>query len=194
MSRNMYTIHSKGSWPETCIQYTWLHIVGFSACGCQKKSTVYKMECRYVVEQAWHVLMTWKAAYVTGTNMAYKLTLHVSKGDKGILCIAAQLNIGDLITATVTLVLKIVHEQVFWHRWILGQVADQDCAALWDGVHSQTASLERLFGQSCLHLLAIWAKKITGTCFTFVIFTVQLLFKMIQPYYFKKVREETNIF
>ena len=126
--------------------------------------------------------------------MAYKLTLHVSKGDKGILCIAAQLNIGDLTTVTVTLVLKIVGEQVFWHRWILRQVADQDSAALWDGVHSQTASPEWLFGQSCLHLLVIWAKKITGTCFTFVIFTVQLFFKRIQPYSFMKVREETKVF
>ena len=45
--------------------------------------------------------------------MAYKLTLHVSKGDKGILCIAAQLNIGDLTTVTAMLVLKIVGEQVF---------------------------------------------------------------------------------
>ena len=32
-------------------QESWVCIVGFSACGCQKKSLVYETECRHVAVQ-----------------------------------------------------------------------------------------------------------------------------------------------
>ena len=64
-----------------------------------------------------------------------KLTLCVSKGDKGILSITAKLNIGHLSTITA-FAFKIVDEQIFWRWWILGQLVDQDCAALRNGVYS----------------------------------------------------------
>ena len=48
---------------ESCV------CTGFSACGCQKKSVVYEMECRHVAQRGKHSIETHTSNFIFNTEI-----------------------------------------------------------------------------------------------------------------------------